>query len=209
MIALTGKSPAEVASYTIPATLADGDSVATAVATVSTGTAVIDSQAASLTGITLQMSGGAVDETTFISITFTTVNGLTDTETAVLPVFDGASELLAEFRLCFPELASLDDGQVSFFISKAGDHANWPEECRNRARITLAAHRLTETAGALSGGGAPKGVTSFKSGTFSATWDSTVANRTGFDSSIYGRQYDEMRRMAFTGVTLAWVPGCL
>ena len=67
-----------------------------------------------------------------------------------------------------------------------------------------AAHRLAELG--IGGGAVPQGVTSFKSGTFSATVSDAVAGLTGFDATVYGREFVALRRAAFAGPRMAWTP---
>jgi hypothetical protein len=49
-------------------------------------------------------------------------------------------------------------------------------------------------------------VTSFKSGTFSASLSDAAASRTGYDATAYGRDFLLLRRRNFTGMMPAWNP---
>ena len=113
--------------------------------------------------------------------------------------------LLAQFRVRFPELSEVDDARVSYWIEEGGDFANWPDSHRDTANILYAAHRIAES---QQNSEMPSGVISFKSGTFSASIDAETANRTGFEATLYGRQYLELVRAAFSGPRPAWTPPC-
>lgn len=92
-IYLKAKAPTAVARYEWPVPVREGDSVATFVPTVSSGTAVIDSyETEGDTGV-LIVSGGAADEVTVIAITATTDEGETVIETAYLPVIASTNAL--------------------------------------------------------------------------------------------------------------------
>ena len=198
MIALAAKPQTAVLSYRIDAPTTD--TVASAVVTP-TGVTV-DSETQDATGVTLVLSGGVIGEIAIVQVTFTTTTGLTVVESAALPIIDSSSAQLAAFRVQFPELSGLDDGTVSFWLNAAGDHEHWPEACRDEAILLYAAHRASET----SETGSPKGVTQFRSGTFSASFSDSVSERTEFEASIYGRRYLELMRVGFSGPRLAWVP---
>ncbi|WP_368655950.1 DUF4054 domain-containing protein [Novosphingobium sp. B1] len=49
-------------------------------------------------------------------------------------------------------------------------------------------------------------MTSFKSGTFSASVSDGVASRTGYDATVYGREFKQLARSLFSGPRLAWSP---
>lgn len=206
MIVWTAKDPAEIADYTWTPDLDAGDTIATFTTSVTSGTVVIDSSTRTTTTGTVWLSGGADKELAMFSLTVTTAGGRTFREGAVLPIFDRATELLALFRLRYPAFAAVSDGLISYrlfdALTEVGD--NWPSAQRTNARLAWSAHKLAE-AGSL-GGAVPQGVTSFKSGTFSATVSDSVAGLTGMDATVYGREFVALRRVAFAGPRMAWTP---
>ena len=206
MIVWTAKDPAEIADYTWTPDLDPGDTIATFTASVTSGAVEIDSTEDTDTTGTLWLSGGADKELAMFSLTVTTAGGRTFREGAVLPIFDRATELLALFRLRYPAFATVSDGLISYrlfdALTEVGD--NWPDAQRTNARLAWSAHKLAE-AGSL-GGAVPQGVTSFKSGTFSATVSDSVAGLTGMDATVYGREFVALRRAAFAGPRMAWTP---
>ncbi len=206
MIVWTAKDPAEIADYTWTPDLDPGDTIATFTASVTSGAVEIDSTEDTDTTGTLWLSGGADKELAMFSLTVTTAGGRTFREGAVLPIFDRATELLALFRLRYPAFATVSDGLISYrlfdALTEVGD--NWPDAQRTNARLAWSAHKLAE-AGSL-GGAVPQGVTSFKSGTFSATVSDSVAGLTGMDATVYGREFVTLRRVAFAGPRMAWAP---
>ena len=206
MIVWTAKDPAEIADYTWTPDLDAGDTIASFSASVTTGTVSIDSTDDTDATGTVWLSGGADKELVLFSLTVTTAGGRTFREGAVLPVFNRAAELLALFRLRYPAFASVSDGLISYRLYDALTEVddNWPAPQRTNARLAWSAHKLAE-AGSI-GGAVPQGVTSFKSGTFSATVSDAVAGLTGFDATVYGREFVALRRVAFAGPRMAWTP---
>lgn len=111
----------------------------------------------------------------------------------------------ANLKARYPAFAAVLDATVQSWLTEAAtDCAAWPDDLRARAEMALAAHRLVEV-GAVSSA-VPAGLTSFRSGEFSATVSNAVADRTGFDATIYGREYARLRRIAFAGPIPAWTP---
>lgn len=205
MIVWPAKDPAEVLDYTWEPPLDDGDTIAICTAAVGTGSVVIDSQSNTDTAVRLWLSQGADGETATLNLTATTAGGRTFREVAVLPVFDRASEMLATFRLRYSAFAAVADGTIGYRLADATTQvASWADADRDAGTLALAAHMLAES-GALSGA-IPAGVTSFKSGTFSATLSDAAASRTGFSATIYGREYLALARRNFAGPRLAWTP---
>jgi len=112
---------------------------------------------------------------------------------------------LSAFRALYPAFDAVADATVQAWLDKGEtETANWPDANRDDGIMLFTAHRLT-TQG-LGSGAIPAGVTSFKSGTFSATQSEKLAGKTGFDSTIYGRDYLTLVKRIFGGPRLAWTP---
>lgn len=112
---------------------------------------------------------------------------------------------LAEFRVRYPAFDAVADATVQTYLDDGvADTTAWPDDIRSRAVMLLAAHHLAEQG--LGTGSVMAGVSSFKSGTFSATLSDGAANRTGLSATIYGREYLALARRYFGGPRLAWTP---
>jgi hypothetical protein len=120
------------------------------------------------------------------------------------------TELTADdLKARYPAFAAVADETIDYWLTDAARVVDdsWPEASYGPAKMAHAAHMMVEV-GVLAGGGSPipAGVTSFKSGTFSATVSDNLASATGYASTFYGRQFLEMRHAAFAGPRLAWDP---
>lgn len=206
MIVWPAKDPAEVLDFTWTVPVDGSDTVATYTASILSGTVAIDSANKTDTQVTAWLSGGADGETATVNLTATTAGGRIFREVAVLPVFDRASELLALFRVRYGAFASVADGTIGYWLGQAAAAIGeaWIEDSRDPARLAWAAHMLSENSAVA--GAIPAGVTSFRSGAFSATIDASVASLTGLKATIYGREYLAYRRASFSGPVLAWTP---
>ena len=102
----------------------------------------------------------------------------------------------------YPAFTAVATGTIDYWLGEALLEADdsWPEDHRANAQMAWAAHRMVEIGApgitGIHGGG---GVSSFKSGTFHATLTEAAANRTGFDATVYGREFLQMRRRWFGG----------
>lgn len=207
MIAWPAKDPADIADFTWSPDLDAGDTIATFAYSITSGTIIeAEPKSNTTTSATVWIEGGADQELAILSLTVTTAGGRTFKEGAVLPVFSRATETLAIFRLRYPAFAAVSDGAISYRLFEAltavGD--NWSADLQIPARTAWAAHHLAEQG--LGAGAVPQGVTSFKSGTFSATVSDSVAGLTGLEATVYGREFVALRRAAFAGPILAWTP---
>lgn len=111
------------------------------------------------------------------------------------------STTLQNFRARYPAFAGVPDDTINEWLAEgAAECASWPEDYRARGEMSYAAGMMFDL-GLLSGA-VPGGVTSFKSGTFSATVSEDVAARTGFKASPYGREFIALRRRLFGGPRL-------
>ena len=108
----------------------------------------------------------------------------------------------AELKARFPAFADVADLTVQYWLDDAarsvGTH--WPIADRDVGIMTLAAHRMALIG--LGKGGTGFGVTSIKSGTFTATISDKVASASGFSATIYGQQYLDMCKRLFGGARL-------
>ena len=182
MIAWPAKDPADIADYTWTPDLDAGDTIATFSATVTTGT-VTQPESATFTDTqgTVWIAGGADTELAILSLVITTNGGRTFKEAATIPVFNRSSETLAVFRVRYPQFATTSDGQVSYWLYDSLPMVSgWADQAT--ASALYAAHRLTLAS-------QPQGVTSFKSGTFSATVSDAQASRTSWNATPYGIEF--------------------
>lgn len=205
MIVWPAKDPAEVLDYSWEPGLDEGDAITTTSATTGSGV-TINSDSNTASKVTLWLSGGIDGETATFTLSVTTAGGRMFREVAVLPVFDRASELLALFRLRYGAFSSVADGSIGYWLADAARLVGetWRDGDRDPARLAWAAHMLAES-GVLAGA-IPAGVTSFRSGAFSATVDASIASLTGLQGTIYGREFLALRRASFAGPRLAWTP---
>lgn len=111
---------------------------------------------------------------------------------------------LSDFRTRYPAFSESADATVQVWLDEGdAETSNFSDLTRPRAVMAYAAHRLAESG---AGGGTPQGVTSFKSGTFSASVSDAQASRTGFHATQYGREFLALARRNFAGPRLAWTP---
>lgn len=109
-------------------------------------------------------------------------------------------EDLAALRARYPAMVDLNDESATYWLTEAqrivGD--TWNESDRAPAQLAYAAHMASVTGG-LTGTADAQGVTSFKSGSFSMSQTDAAASRTGFDATIYGREFLLFRAASFRG----------
>ena len=99
----------------------------------------------------------------------------------------------AELIERYPAFAAVSVDTITLWLAEAAEEcASWPDDPRTRAEMAYAAARMAELV--LGAGAVPAGVTSFRSGDFSATVSDAAAGRTGFDSTVYGREFLMLRR---------------
>ena len=112
---------------------------------------------------------------------------------------------LAEFRALYPAFAAVADATVSAWIAEGdAETTAWDDVPRPKAVMLYAAHKMASQG--LGTGVVPAGVTSFKSGTFSASVSDSLASKTGMSATSYGRDYLDLARRYFGGPILAWSP---
>ncbi len=111
----------------------------------------------------------------------------------------------ADLILRYPAFSAVAEASIDYWLAEAAiECALFPDDMRARAEMGYAAHKLVET-GALASA-IPQGLTQFKSGTFSASVSDTIASLTGFNATVYGREFVTLRRAAFAGPIMAWTP---
>jgi hypothetical protein len=213
VIVWPAKDPSEHLDYTWGVPLDAGDSIVSYTAAAASGTATKDSDALSGGNVTLWISGGTDGESATFTLTATTTAGRTFREVAILPIFDRASEMLAMFRLRYPEFVSVADGLIGYWLADAGITDGWLENDRDPARLALAAHNLSLAGQGASGGPvanlAAMGVTSFRSAGMSANFAESVVSaraKGGYGSTRYGRDFQVYLRRNAGGPSLM---GCL
>jgi hypothetical protein len=205
-ISLASKAPAERADYIWSPPLDSGDTIS-GVATVTriAGTVTLDSSAVEAGNLTVKLwfSGGAGGETSEFLAQVTTTGGRIWQETVYLPIVSTALPVPgATFLEAFPAFKDVSDATIAFWLANAGARLadSWPVGERDMSVMLLAAHNMAMNG--LGAGAIPAGVTSFKSGTFSATVSEKVAGMTGYGASVYGREYEAMTRRLFGGARL-------
>jgi hypothetical protein len=97
-----------------------------------------------------------------------------------------------DLKAQIPAMNCIPDYVIDQYLARSelqvGD--GFPDGLREWAVFNHAAHFMS--AAGLVKGAIPAGLTSFKSGTFSATVSDTAAAQTGFDASPYGREYKRL-----------------
>ena len=117
-----------------------------------------------------------------------------------------AAPTLSDFRTRYPAFSAVADATVTYWLDEGvGQVAHWREADQFMGALAYAAHKLAEQ-GMGTGGAIPAGVTSFKSGTFSAGVSDAQASRTGFHDTVYGRDFLHLARRSFAGPRTAVIP---
>jgi hypothetical protein len=205
-ISLAPKAPAERADYIWTPPLDAGDTISgSATIAIVDGTAVLDSAAvvSGNTAVKLWLSGGSDGETSEILAQVATTGGRIWQETLYLPVISTSLPIPgSSFLAAFPQFKDVPEASLSFWLANADARMGgaWPASERDMAVMLLAAHNLASNG--MGADAVPAGVTSFKSGTFSATVSDKIAGMTGFASTVYGREYLAMTQRHFGGARL-------
>ena len=112
----------------------------------------------------------------------------------------------ADLKARYPAFAAVLDVTVQVWLDDAATYADatWPDADRRTGVMAYAAHRMAEMG--IGTAAIPLGLTSFKSGTFSASVSDKTASATGLDATVYGREFAALRRRNFAGPRLAWTP---
>lgn len=109
----------------------------------------------------------------------------------------------ASFKVRYPAFTAVDDATVDYWIADAQRIVTeaWIEADYQPAIMALAAHSMlkagVEVASSQVGAMAAKGVTQFRSGSFSVGFDASAAARrsgTGYDSTDPGAEFAVMLR---------------
>lgn len=184
------KDPDETLDYSWTVPLDADDAITSAALTVVSGTVTIASQDATATGLTAFLSGGADGETAIFSGTATTEGGRTFEETFYLVVRTAVDAEVAALRARYPAFASVPSATIRYWLDDAARFvdSSWTDADRPIGLLACAAHHMAMN-GLGSEAATPQGVTSFKSGTFSATVDAHQAGRTGMSATRYGQEF--------------------
>jgi hypothetical protein len=121
---------------------------------------------------------------------------------------------IATLRLRYPAFAAVADETIAYWLTDAARvvTADWGVD-EEPGLLALAAHSMAIN-GALAGAGGvslPAGVTSFRSGSFSATVsDAVIAAQAkgGYASTVYGQEFAVMLRRNVGGPQLVGWTGC-
>ena len=206
MIIWPAKSPGSTLDYTWMPALDTGDTIVAFTATVTAGSATIATTNFTTTQGLVWLEGGLDGENITLILTVTTQGGRVIEEAALLPI-RVPNPLIGAFRLQYPEFALQSDEVIRVALEGAALSDAWPDTAQDKAKMALAAHSIA------SGGVSdiPQGVTSFKSGTFSASMTTEAANRwsQGLRSTRYGIEYLALVRQYFGGTVIVAGPRCV
>lgn len=116
----------------------------------------------------------------------------------------------ANLKTRYPAFASVDDPTVQYWLTDAERFVDetWFEKDYAPGLMAVAAHNMALGgigSGSGVGGLAVKGVTSFRSGSFSANIDASVAqaaSKGGWGATSYGGEFEALRRRNFAGPRL-------
>jgi hypothetical protein len=110
----------------------------------------------------------------------------------------------ATLKTRYPAFAAVADATVTYWLTDSADYCvDFADAIRARAEMALAAHRMASLG--IGAGSIAQGVTQFRSGSFSASITDAAASRTGYDATIYGREFKSLSG-AFAGPFMAWTP---
>lgn len=112
-----------------------------------------------------------------------------------------------QLKLRYPAFVRVEDAVVDYWLTDAARFVDtsWPEADFGPARMAIAAHHMARQGLAEGDAAIPAGVTSFRSGAFSAQLTEKAANQSlseGWDSSVYGREYRQLYRRVKGGPRL-------
>lgn len=206
------KDPSAVLDYAFTIPLDAGDTVASHTFTLVSGTVVIDDENISGAVVTARLSGGADGETSVFKVTWETAAGREDEDYVTLPIIavDYVALVLTDYTkplpqhliARYPAFADVPTATIQYWLTDAERFVDesWSEGDYAAALMALAAHNMT-LAGlgteAAATADIPAGVTSIKSGSFSATFADGVATDrvTGaLASTRYGAEYAGLLR---------------
>ncbi|KQM37940.1 DUF4054 domain-containing protein [Sphingomonas sp. Leaf10] len=120
----------------------------------------------------------------------------------------------ADLKARYPEFAAIDDARVQYWLTDAERTVttDWSEADYAVGLMTLAAHEMVTNgevgAGDQVSGLLAKGITDFRSASFSASFDASVAQRAaagGYSSTRYGQAFAVLLRRNTAGPRLV---GC-
>jgi hypothetical protein len=110
----------------------------------------------------------------------------------------------ADLTTRYPAFAAVDEDTIDYWLAEAASLcAGWSDDTRARGEMAHAAHRMAELGLGGQAGQVPAGVTGFRSGDFAAQVSDSVAARTGYEATVYGREFRQLQRRNFAGPRLA------
>lgn len=101
----------------------------------------------------------------------------------------------ANLKARYAEFAAVPDASAQYWLTDGERFVTeaWAEGDYAPGLMAYAAHNLA-VSGLGTGAALPQGVTSFRSGSFSATVTDAQASAEGFDATRYGREFIAMQR---------------
>lgn len=212
MSAWPAKDPDAVLDYTFTIPLDAGDAVDTYTFTRVSGTVVIEDEDIAGAVITARLSGGVDGETSVFQVTWVTTADredeefitqlVTQSDYVALVYTDYVKPRAQHLIARYPAFADVDTTTIQYWLTDAERFVDesWSEGDYAIALMALAAHNMA-TAGLGTDAAAvsdiPTGVTSIKTGSFSASFaDGVAADRvTGaLASTRYGAEYAALLR---------------
>lgn len=199
------KDPQAVLDYLYTIPLDEGDTVASYTLVKLSGDVVLDSHARIGAEVRAWLSGGTDGETAVFRIDWVTAAGREDDDLITIAISDDPDELLltgfakpseAHLVARYPAFADVATATIRIWLRDAERHVTteWAEGDYAAGLMSLAAHNMA-LAGLGDGAGMagiPAGVTSFRSGSFQASFSDVAANARlagSYGSTRYGAEY--------------------
>lgn len=200
------KDPDEVLDYRWEPVIDAGDTIASITLSRLSGDVVTDSAAEDATGITLVLSGGTDGSNVFRGLA-STVGGRTFEEYITLPVVSKPDAgLVASLKARYPAFAAVDAATIAYWLTDADRYVGAWGDDRDVGLMSIAARNMVaaKVAGIASSdasGLGGSGVTSFRSGSFSAQITEDAAN--GKLTGLWDDDWAALVRIYGTGLGVA------
>lgn len=110
---------------------------------------------------------------------------------------------IADLKARYPAFDAVDDAIIQYWLDDSARYVDtrWSEADYPVGRILVAAHHMAAM-GMGDDAALPKGVTDFRSGTFSASQTGEAANSSGFAATRYGEEYLSLLRRNIGGMRI-------